>query len=175
MESSLELLHWLCLAIGASVLSLAVIAFLAAAIFYFCLNWSTVADSKSIYISRITGLRSVHWFLKDLDKANKQFGISVFGKEKLVLSRNLNTADHEFPIWEVYYHDFSVDEQLVISYFSGDRISVRKNEKGLRWSVEMMPVSKFQLTRYNALVQKAIDLQSDIEKRFKNILIDAAA
>ncbi len=174
MESAFEFLHWLCLAVGATVLFMIVMALLAVAVAYFWLNWATVVDSDSIFISRITGLRSVHWFMKDPIRDTKQFGMSVFGREKLVLNRNLNSVLDEFPIWEIYHHDFANGEELVISFFSADKISVRKNEEGLRWSVEMMPVSKFQLTRYHALVQRAIDLQTDIEKRFKQILEAAA-
>lgn len=174
MESALELLHWLCMAVGATVLSLIAMALLAAVVVYFWMNWATVVDSDSVFISRITGLRSVHWFMKDPIRDTKQFGTSFFGREKLILNRNLNTALDEFPIWEIYHHDLANGEELVISFFSADKISVRKNEKGPRWSVEMMSVAKFQLTRYNVLVQRAIDLQTDIEKRFKHILIEAA-
>ncbi|GEM_PF-4815164 len=170
----LEALYWLCLITG----GLAAIFFgtlcLVVSVIFICANWSTVIMPGKIHISRFAGLRGVKWFDSDDDKNLKEYGLWIFGREKLVLQRRLLSISSHFPVFEINYRDVREDSELVISFFSGETIMIRKRIKGPRWNQLELSLSKFQETHYAGLVKRAEGLQTEIDRRFKLIIFEAS-
>ena len=174
MDTALWLFHWFCFFIGAFVLFFLGIVYWFSFLFFLADNWFTLITPEKIYISRITGLRSVKWFIFDIHKNTKEFGVLVRGKEKFILQRRLSAVDRHFPAFEIFHENFLDGGQMVISFYSGNSIFVRRKNRGMRWSAVEFSVSKFQETQYAELVKKATGLQVEIEKRFKHLMPGAS-
>lgn len=174
METLLWLIHWLCLAVGATILFLFGIFCLISAVFFIAVNHSTVVCEGKTYISRFAGLRTVKWFDSDDAKDLKEYGVLVIGKERLVLQRRLHMISEHFPSFEISHRDFREGSELVISFFSGEKILLRKRHRGSRWNGTELSLSKFQETHYADLVRRATEMQSELDKKFKPIIAEAS-
>lgn len=174
MGTVIWLLYWLCMAIAAISLFAIGIFCLIFIVFFFALNWSTMICPGKIYISRFSGIRSVKWFDSDDDKNLKEYGTWTFGKERLVLQRRLHAISTHFPSFEIHHQDIREGSELVIAFFSGETIQVRKKHTGMHWNSVELSVSKFQETHYADLVRRATELQSEIDRKFKPLISEAS-
>ncbi len=173
---ALSALHWLCVAIGASVLLLIVLwSLISVALFYFY-NWETTLSAKRTCIRRLTGWRSAIWYVADEEKNFKEFGAILLMQEQLALKRSLRTVSANEPIWKIYHYwdDGRVEAQTVVSFYANDSVFVRRKEGQMPWNTVQTSATLLQASPLNDLMTRAIGLQKDIEKRCKPILAKAS-
>ncbi len=177
MEFLLWLFYKTLLIVGILALALFVFGCLVSIASLLYINNGTTVTDEEIFISRITGFWMVHWFYESLKPGNreKEFGVRVPNGERFILRRNPDAVSTGFPIWMIHRTDYKNKMAVEIIYISDAHVVVRECYMGLNWDSTVMTEEKFRETRYFQLVQKAVELQADIEKRFKKILKRSAA
>lgn len=162
--------HWLCLFIGGSVLFVATVCSVSAVMLYYLNNWKTDLGQERIYICRITGLCGARWYIFDKKKNVREFGMNNLMVEELVLRRSLSAISGRMPVWEIHYYDVRTNKETLISFFTKEVIAIREGIAGLRHMEYTMNSARLQQTSLYELVERATEMQKEIEKRFKPIL-----